>query len=292
MSNSSKIFKRRQVMLDNETFVVSIPSKGDCRLDSEGAEQLADSFVVGSDDAIETIELSDEGTGTNAEPDMVELAIGEVLDDARAEAKTILDNARSSADAIILEAYDQAEEIRAKAKEEGYQEGIEACERKCQDKLDEEVQELLLIRKQLEHKKRELYIDAENDIIFLVLDSVKKILGQYVEKDEEYIEELVKTAMIKVTKSREIVLRVSTEDVEKAERIRTRLILGCDRVDDIEIKRDISLSEGQCIIETERGSIDASIEGQVRKLTETFQQVLNESRMDLSQQGIEAFDDY
>ncbi len=279
MSNSSKVFKKRQVTLDNETFVVSIPAKDREQSLAEPVEYTG----VPSDSA----DSVDEGS----HPDLVELALGEVLNDAHVEAKNILDNARSSADAIIVEAYDQAEEIRAKAKEEGYREGVEDCERKCQANLDKELEELLLIREQLTKKERELYIDAETDIIGLVIDSVKKILGEYVTKDEEYIEELVKTALAKVTKSHKVVLRVSPDDVETAERVRTRLLISSDRIDEIQIKRDISLSGGQCIIETERGAINASIDGQLQKLIETFELVLAESRMDMLQEVAEDVDD-
>lgn len=246
LSDSSKLFKKRQIIIDNESFVVALPK------------------------APEVVE----------EPaDPVEEALHErhfLLSDADEEAQEIIAGAKKTAEEIILDAYDKAEEVRRLAREDGYSTGFEHAKGEFEERLEIEKEELRAIKQELLESREQLFLSAEKEMIELVLRTVERMISKRVQTDEDLAMELVQRSVAGLTHINHIVVRISERDQELSDRIRTKLMLGAERIETVEIKIDETLPAGSCIVETDRGSINASLDLQLERVKRAFRSLIED----------------
>ena len=88
------------------------------------------------------------------------------------------------------------------------------------------------------------------------------------------IESLIKQGINRVTKSHLVSIRVSNEDYNHALSIKPMIIASSDKIEDLEIKRDPTLPNGSCIIDTDSGSIDSGIQTQIEQIKSLFADLL------------------
>lgn len=259
--SDSKLFKRSRVILNDKSYVVSIPK----RMLNVNLTDIPEQSV--------TIPVAPTG-----EP--------EVILDAEQEAARIIKEAKESSEAIIVDAYHQADRIRENAEKEGkdlgYKEGFslgtKEAEQTLNDEYNKKIDEVLSIKNELNEKHKNLFKDSEAEIIDLVLTTVDKVFETRRHSDEYLIETLIKQAVSKISKSTTITIRVSDIDYPIAIASRNRILTGSERIDDIEFKRDSSLEQGSCLIESENGIIDSSLDSQFQGIREIFTALLNKDK--------------
>ncbi len=171
--------------------------------------------------------------------------------DAHQKAKGIIREAELRAAQISKQASQEREEMLATAQEEGYQQGLA------------QVTEILL---QARTEAAEIIAASESELVRLSLVIAEKIIGRSLEIDQHSILAIVAQAVENVRQQREIVLRIHPEDAKIIREKRKELLDMLGRIKDIAIKEDGDVARGGCIIETESGTIDASLEAQLAML--------------------------
>lgn len=197
-----------------------------------------------------------------------------ILEDADLEYEQKMTSAQSSSDAIVSNAYDQAKGIMEQSKAEGYQDGYNRGIEDSREIAKQIVDEALLIKEEWAQMRQEIMKDTEAEMVHLVFEAVEKILDYKIETDQTLIETLIKQGIGRVTKSHLVSIRVSNEDYNHALSIKPMIIATSDKIEDIEIKRDPTLPNGSCIIDTESGSIDSGIHTQIEQLKSLFEDLL------------------
>ena len=198
----------------------------------------------------------------------------QILEEADEDAKQKLDLAQNSADAIVSDAYDQAKGIMEQAKVEGYQDGYNRGVEDSQEIAKQIVDEALAIKNDWIAMRESVLRESENEMIALVIEAIEKVVENRVETDTSLIESLIKQGINRVTKSHLVSIRVSNEDYNHALSIKPMIIASSDKIEDLEIKRDPTLTNGSCIIDTDSGSIDSSIKTQVEQIKSLFLELL------------------
>jgi flagellar assembly protein FliH len=256
----SKIFKSSRIVLDDKTFVLS--TKINEHLSPVELEEVA---------AKEGINPSE------AANQLIEAAKHEankILEDADLEYENRMDAAQASSESIIADAYDQAKGIMEQAKAEGYQDGYNRGVEDSQTIAKQIVDEALSIKDEWNQMRQDLLKNAEKEMVELVLEAIEKVLDYKIETDQTLIETLIKQGIGRVTKSHLVSIRVSNEDYNHAISVRPLIIASSDKIEDIEIKRDPTLSNGACIIDTDSGSIDSGIQTQLDQIKRLFEDLL------------------
>lgn len=178
---------------------------------------------------------------------------------ATAEARRILGEAEEEAARLVEEARLQAEELRQRGYDEGYQEGLgqytEATAKALRD-------------------IEQLKLQLEPEYIALVRACVEKILGQELKLSPDTIVGVVRNALRDATQQREIMVRVHPEDAEALRKNQRRLLDVLARANNIEVREDPSVARGGCIVVTELGMIDASLERQLKALEKVLEDEL------------------
>jgi type III secretion protein L len=105
---------------------------------------------------------------------------------------------------------------------------------------------------------------VEGQMAELVLQATEKILGEL--DDAELIGRVVHSAMRVMRNQKQVTLRVMPELVEPVRQQIARIMEGYPGVSFVEVAADARLRRGGCILESELGIVDASVDVQLDAL--------------------------
>jgi type III secretion protein L len=153
----------------------------------------------------------------------------------------------------------QAEEIYKKRHEEGYQDGI------MTGRLEYSAKILETVMSSVEYLE-----NLETSIVRIVGEVSRKLIGEM--DHEEIIVRLVRQALNSVRSERKVLIRVAVRDEAAVRRDLAALLQQRDggAAGFLDILPDPELSPGSCILESEMGVIEASLEAQLRNLEKTL----------------------
>lgn len=118
--------------------------------------------------------------------------------------------------------------------------------------------------KQMEHELQKM-------ILPLVLRAAKKIVRRELQSDPETIVDIVRQTLKPVTQNHNIKIFVAKEDKEILDKKKKELKTILEQVQTFIIEEKEDITPGGCIIETEAGIINASLENQWRALESAFE---------------------
>lgn len=194
----------------------------------------------------------------------------EVLEKAKEEAEAVLKKAREEADSMLSSAQAESEGIFATAREEGSKKGYADGFRQAQEELNAEYEQKQEELERQEHLRQENYErqmqELEPKLLDVILTVVEKVFHIQFKDKKEILLYLVGNAIADIEGSKSFRIRVSGEQKEFLEHHREEIL---DRVGhdlSLEIVSDSSLIGNQCIIETETGIFDCSMDVQLKNL--------------------------
>jgi type III secretion protein L len=211
---------------------------------------------------------SGHGQGRGRKPIIEKEIVG-----AEKEARRIISDAKTEAKRIVEEARQEAVGLR----EQGYAEGYE-------DGLGQYTEKTVRALADVDKMKSAL----EPEYIKLVKACVEKIIGKELRSEPKTIISIVRSALKDATQQREINVRVNPQDVETLRSNQRRLFDVLARAGKVEIREDDTVKRGGCIVVTELGTIDASLDRQLAALNVALHDELHASDDD----PLEDEDDY
>lgn len=212
------------------------------------------------------IKRSSEAGGPEATPSPAGRARKRIIErevvGATEEARRILESAKAEAEAILGAARQEAESLR----QSGYAEGVE------QGKVEatETMTRGLVALRQMER-------GLEAEYIGLLRECVEKILQQELTQSPKAILSVVRGALLDARQQREVTVRVHPDDAELVEQNQARMLEVLARANMVTVRSDPGVQRGGCIVATELGLIDASLERQLDALVRAVNAELGES---------------
>lgn len=193
-----------------------------------------------------------------------------IIKEAREMYANIIDEANEEAKRIIEEKHAELEKIKKIELDEAYKKGFNKGYEDAKAKTSEIIKEAQNIKKFLEDRKDSIYREAEEEIIELILDSVKKIIGDELQQNKDIIISQIKIALEKCTYRDKVTIKVSSEDYPNVlvkKNIIESLVEG---MSELEIIEDKFLKKGDCIVDTPSGEVNSSIKLQLEQLEKAF----------------------
>lgn len=166
------------------------------------------------------------------------------------EAQEILDRAGERARDILRE----AEEAYAQQRQQGYEDG------KTEGKLEhaEKMMETIL-------SSVEFIEGIESTLVNVVGQAIRKIIGDL--DDNDRIVRIVRTALTNVRNQQHVTVRVAPADAAAVETAMAAMLQTAPgRTSFMDIIPDARLERGACLLESELGVVDASLETQLKAL--------------------------
>ena len=178
------------------------------------------------------------------------------------EVETLI-NANEVLDAAKQEAIDRIEEakkecalIHKKAYEAGYQEGL--------TKFNSHILKI-------DEKTKIMRHEMQRAMLPLVLQATKRIIGKSIDLNPELIVEIIIQSIKSISQNHQIKLYVNRKDLEHIEKRKEEILSIFDRVDSFSLVERSDVESGGCLIETENGILNASLENQYRALERAFE---------------------
>lgn len=164
-------------------------------------------------------------------------------------ANQLVELARERAQAIEQGAHDVYQQQKAL----GWQAGVGQAR----------IQQATLIQETLV-QCNQYYRQVEQQMSEVVLQAVRKILKQY--DNTELALSVTREALSLVSNQKHVILHVQPEQVVAMREQVSQVLKDFPEVGYVEVVADARLDQGGCILETEIGIIDASVDGQLAAL--------------------------
>ena len=222
-------------------------------------------------------ELPDAAASAEAIADeLINEYVSAATSEAEEEMEKILDEAREQAAHIIFLAREDAEEEHKRAWQEGYQEGSEEGRRSYDEQTAEKISQddemLKRVLDELYAERERMNADMEEGVTNLALEIVKKIINPAEEALGDVFTSLIKNALRQMTTDSKVIIRVGPAEYERFfSSGAAEIELDSGAVVKADVLRDISLNEGDCIIDTDDVTINAGVDSQLHFVKLAFE---------------------
>ena len=184
------------------------------------------------------------------------------------QAADIVERAHEQADALIRDGVEQA----ATAQHEAYREGREQGHRDGAAAARAELAEALAL---VQHAGRDaktvrdhLLRGAEREIVELVIDSVRAVIGEQARLEPSLVMDTVERALKRAGSQNIVRIRVNPQNCEL---VSAQLVGRAGEVAaNWEVTADGAIGVGGCVIDTEAGEVDARLDVQLDEIARAF----------------------
>lgn len=187
-------------------------------------------------------------------------------------------------DKINAQVLERLKELQEKAYQEGYElgliEGTEKSFKENQAALTERLQLMEAQLKRIEELKSHLLVDNEAALLKLVFQIAKKMAMRDLEENREAVLEILKEVAGEIQADERVVVKLSAEDLFFLEGLQDKTGKKIESLERVKFVTDDSIKPGGCMIETEFGNVNATVEERVERVWQTLQ-----SRMPRKPQG-------
>jgi len=111
-----------------------------------------------------------------------------------------------------------------------------------------------------------IFRESEDEIINLIMLIARKVIVNEVTHDRSILAGVVQTAIADLSSRQEITVRINPDDYLLVTSGRDELLLKELLNEHLTIKSDPSVAAGFCLVDTEMGTIDASLDGQLEQI--------------------------
>lgn len=267
----SNLLKRSSVINKDERVIDYndlIKKKIQAIMESKHNEMDADGFINGLHaDVVEEL-ISDDDTVDALTEDaaMGEQQAAASLENTNAEAERIIEEARLQAEQIIADANKNADAAFEEAKQNGYYEGNEKAQEEMNIKQAQLEAEFDNKRKELEQEYNNLKESIEPELVEVITDVFRKVTGVVAEDNQEIILHLINDVMHNADGSRDYVIKVSPDDYKFLVNNQGKIYCAMSREVNIDIVEDATLERNQCMIETNTGIFNCSLDIELNNL--------------------------
>ncbi|MCH5149962.1 MAG: flagellar assembly protein FliH [Spirochaetales bacterium] len=200
------------------------------------------------------------------------------------EAQVIKMNAEDDARLIIEKANEEAREIEAgisekekkiinEAREAGYKDGWDEGINKANGEVERLTERMHDMINSIIDKRTSIFIEAEQQIISLVLSIARKVIKVLSENQKNVVINNVIHSLKKLSSRKNIAIRVNLADLDLTTQYKEKFIKLAE-TDNLKILEDTTVDKGGCIIETDFGMLDARISSQLHEIEEKIQEMV------------------
>lgn len=174
--------------------------------------------------------------------------------------------------AIVLE---KLKEVQEKAYQEGYQlgltEGAEKAFQEAKTDLTERLHTMESLIKSIEEMKKNLLVDNEANLIKLLFLIAKKMALRDLEENRDAVKEILTGVIGEMQNDEQSVVRLNSEDLKFIESLQEKSGEKIESLERVKFIVDDEIKAGGCMIESEFGTVDATIEERVDRTWATLQ---------------------
>lgn len=177
-------------------------------------------------------------------------------------------------DKINAQVLARLKEVQEKAYEEGYElglvEGTEKAFQEAKSALVLKIQTFEALLKRIEELKSQLLVDNEAELIRLVFLIARKMALRDLADNREAVKEILTSVLGETQVDERVVVRLSAEDLQYLEGLQEKSGQHIESLQRVKFVVDEKIKSGGCLIETEYGNVDATVEERVERTWQTL----------------------
>jgi len=190
--------------------------------------------------------------------------------------------AREEEEAALAAAAALREEARRQGYEDGFKEGYaEGLVRgeaaglaQAGGRIEEAAHRAQNIIALAQEQATQGLLNAERQLLDLAVAIARRILGQEIARDQTAVLPIVQAALTKVRDQEQITVRVNPENYEAVLAARLQLQASLTRDNALTVAADSSLAQGDCVLETPYGKVDARIDTQLELVKTALKELI------------------
>ena len=189
---------------------------------------------------------------------------------AEDDARNILEKANEEARRIEDGIAEKEKKIISEAREIGYKDGWDEGIAKANGEVERLTERMHDMINGIINKRTSIFIEAEQQIISLVLSIARKVIKVLSENQKNVVINNVIHSLKKLSTRKNIAIRVNLADLDLTTQYKDKFIKIAE-TENIKILEDTTVDKGGCIIETDFGTLDARISSQLHEIEDKIQ---------------------
>lgn len=222
-----------------------------------------DGFVNGLNAEVVEALVSDEEEGAHA---LSEEQAAAQLQEMQAQAQQMVEDANMQAQQIMEDANAKAEEIFAQSKVTGYQEGKQQAQQELAKKQAEMNSQFEARKQQLEQEYEQMRAQMEPELVETLTEVFRKVTLTVAEDNQDIILHLINGVMQNSENSHEFVIKASPDDYKFLVNNQGKIYCAMSKEVTLDIAEDMTLKKNECIIETDTGVFNCSLDIELKNL--------------------------
>lgn len=228
-----------------------------------------DGFINGlTAEVVERLTTDEEDAGQ--ETAVTEEQINVQIQEMKEEAQKLLDNANEQAQQIIEQAQEQIKHLEEEARQRGYKEGQSKALAELEDAKKNLLQEFSDKSEKLEAEYIQRKKQIEPELADVLTGVFEKVILTVAEDDKSILLHLINSTLENSDKSHEFLIKTSPEDYKFLINNQGKIYCAMTKEITLEITPDETLERNQCIIETDGGvfncSLDIELDNLIKKI--------------------------
>jgi len=187
-------------------------------------------------------------------------------------------NQQAAAEGLAEAARQQAEQVRAQVQRQAAAQARQELVLALRTATEEQVAAFEQARDQLLQELRSAYDQAlaeiEQEMLSLITAMAEKVIMCKLETDDKIVVGIVRETLSRAAGANQVTVRISPADEPLVREAQQQLMAVLGQVDDLRIVADEQLLRGGCLVETERGRLDARIDTQLQLLSDEVGRLL------------------
>lgn len=228
-----------------------------------------DGFIHGLQaEVVEAVEIDPDNMDQITEQSQEEAVAqsAAALEDAQQQVSQILADANDQAQAIITDANEQAQSIIQKANEDGYQQGSLKAQQELEQRITELNQEYEQKKQNLEQEYQEKKQQIEPELIEVLTEVFQKVTHTVAEDNQEIILHLIESVIKENETCKDFIIKVSPDDYRFVVNNQGKIFCAMSNEVHVDVVEDDSMNKNECIIETESGVFNCSLDIELNNL--------------------------
>lgn len=215
---------------------------------------VVEQLLTGSEDENEAVD--------SRNPDDVKNQLAAAIEEANEQARSIKDEANE----VLAQAHMEAGKIIEDAKRTGYEQGAYNAREEYESKAEALEREYEQKKAQLEKEYNDLKAAIEPELVETITEVFRKITYTVAEDNKEIIIGLINGVMKNSDISNEFVIRVSPDDYRFLVNNQGKIYCAVSKEVNMDIVEDAAMKKNQCIIESDTGVYDCSLDIELNNL--------------------------
>lgn len=215
---------------------------------------VVEQLLTGSEDENEAVDSQN--------PDDVKNQLAAAIEEANEQARSIKDEANE----VLAQAHMEAGKIIEDAKRTGYEQGAYNAREEYESKAEALEREYEQKKAQLEKEYNDMKAAIEPELVEAITEVFRKITYTVAEDNKEIIIGLINGVMKNSDISNEFVIRVSPDDYRFLVNNQGKIYCAVSKEVNMDIVEDAAMKKNQCIIESDTGVYDCSLDIELNNL--------------------------